>query len=201
MSSDTTSRTSDLVHGTELWRRLLIILLAIAVTVPVLMKSRPRGIESPGAAFSVASSATGYVRIAGDVRHPGIYPITANAMTDSVILLAEPVRKPQRYVPAGSELLPLRNGADLQVVIAHDGSTRIAVSALPTSQRLVLGIPLDINVMNKADFDRVPGIGPALARRIVAYRQMNGGFMAVQDLLFIEGIGQKKYLHLVKFFK
>ncbi|GCF85900.1 hypothetical protein GSbR_25000 [Geobacter sp. SVR] len=76
----------------------------------------------------------------------------------------------------------------------------IAVRPIPASQRMVLGIPLDINRMEIRDFDKLPGIGPALAQRIVLYRQWNGGLMTVDDLLKVEGIGERKYSVLKKFF-
>jgi competence protein ComEA len=63
-----------------------------------------------------------------------------------------------------------------------------------------MGIPLDINAMNEVYLDKVPGIGPALARRIVHYRQNYGGRMRVQDLLLVEGVGEKKYYSLRKYF-
>ena len=191
----------DLNHYSEFWRRLVIVLLAVGVAIPVVVKSRPRGISSPGAAFSSMSSATGYGRISGDVRHPGIYPVTANTVTGAVILMAVPVRSPQRYLPTGCDAFRFGNGADLWVRIDPDGTTRCSLGVLPTAQRLVLGIPLDINSMDEADFVRVPGIGSVLAGRIVAYRQNNGGLMATHELLAIEGIGEKKYSHLLKFFK
>jgi competence protein ComEA len=182
------------------WQRVIIVLLAVAVTAPVIMKSRPSGVNSPLAAFLVETSAQGHVRISGDVRHPGIYPLTANLMTVSAIGLAEPLKVPTAYLPTESQTWRLRNGADMRIELRPDGTAMITSGSLPTAQRLVLGIPLDINAMNETDFDRVPGIGPVLAKRIVIYRQKHGGSMAVQELLFIEGIGQKKYLRLHKFF-
>jgi competence protein ComEA len=55
--------------------------------------------------------------------------------------------------------------------------------------------------LNEADFDRLPGVGPALAKRIVEYRQNNGGILRVEDLLAIEGIGEKKYQQLHGYFQ
>ena len=49
--------------------------------------------------------------------------------------------------------------------------------------------PLDLNSATAAELDRLPGIGPELARRIVAYREVHGPFAAVEDLLRVEGIG------------
>ena len=193
-------RTPNIEHRTEVWRGLIIVLLAVAVTIPVIIKSRPSSFKPAPAAFSVLSSPMGYVSVRGDVRHPGIYPITANAMAEGVILLAEPRKVPTGFVPVGSETLRLKNGTDIQVAIEPDGMTRISFGSLPTAQRLVLHIPLDINEMNEADLDRIPGIGPMLARRIVEYRHKNGGKMKAQELNSIEGIGEKKYESLKKIF-
>jgi competence protein ComEA len=71
---------------------------------------------------------------------------------------------------------------------------------MPVPERMVLGIPLDISVMSEADFDRLPGIGPALARRIVEYRQNNGGILRVEDLAAVQGIGEKKFNKLRAYF-
>jgi competence protein ComEA len=71
---------------------------------------------------------------------------------------------------------------------------------MPAAERLVMGIPLDINAMTETDLENVPGIGPALARRITIFRQNNGGRMSVQDLLFVEGIGEMKFETLRRYF-
>lgn len=52
--------------------------------------------------------------------------------------------------------------------------------------------PLDINRATAAQLEALPGIGPALAGRIAAYREENGGFRSVEELLNVEGIGPKK---------
>jgi competence ComEA-like helix-hairpin-helix protein len=52
---------------------------------------------------------------------------------------------------------------------------------------------LDINRATAADFEKLPGIGPELARRIVAYRKEHGPFRRVEDLLVIRGMGEKKW--------
>jgi len=121
-------------------------------------------------------------------------------MAGGAILLAEPLKTPSVYVPAGSESLMPGNGAEIRIALDPDGMTRINFGSLPTAQRLVLGISLDITAMDEADFDRIPGIGPVLARRIVEYRHNNGGKLKVQELNSIEGIGKKKFEGLKKYF-
>jgi comEA protein len=54
-------------------------------------------------------------------------------------------------------------------------------------------IVLDINRASSADFEKLPGLGPELARRIVTYRRKHGPFRRVEDLLAVRGIGEKKW--------
>ena len=60
-------------------------------------------------------------------------------------------------------------------------------SAAPTD-----GFPIDINTATAEDFSMLPGIGETLANRIVSYREDNGPFQTLADLLNVEGIGEKK---------
>jgi len=52
---------------------------------------------------------------------------------------------------------------------------------------------LDINGASAEDFQKLPGIGPKLAQRIVAYRRKHGPFRRVEDLMAIKGVGLKKW--------
>jgi len=179
--------------------RYVVLILAIAVTLPVIAKSRPSAMPAQRAVFCDLS-ADRLVAVSGEVRHPGIYRFTANALTDSVIKMAEPLGAGKIHIPKEIERLPLRNGSDIHVVRNLDGTDAVTVGAIPAAQRIVLGIPLDINAMTRADFEQVPGIGPVLSGRIVEYRQSNGGMMRPKDLLAIEGIGKVTYYRLGKFF-
>lgn len=54
-------------------------------------------------------------------------------------------------------------------------------------------VVFDINQASAEDFAKLPGIGPELARRIVAYREKHGPFRRVEDLMAIRGIGTRKW--------
>ena len=52
-------------------------------------------------------------------------------------------------------------------------------------------LPVNINTAAAEELDVLPGIGPALAGRIIAYREEHGPFTVVEDLLEVSGIGEK----------
>ncbi len=49
--------------------------------------------------------------------------------------------------------------------------------------------PIDVNVATAADLERLPRVGPALAERVVAYRNKHGAFAGPDDLRHVRGIG------------
>lgn len=55
---------------------------------------------------------------------------------------------------------------------------------------------LDINQATKAQFMELPGIGETLAERIIAYRTQNGNFSSTDELMYVDGIGEKKLLQI-----
>ncbi len=68
-----------------------------------------------------------------------------------------------------------------------DGGYR--VTAMPGAQLLTLGLTIDLNRATAQDLDAIPGIGPALAKRIVDYRNAHGPFKKIEDLIEVSGIG------------
>ena len=56
----------------------------------------------------------------------------------------------------------------------------------------VLAATLNINSATKEQLQTLPGIGPAIAERIVLYREQFGPFKSPDDLLKVKGIGAKK---------
>ena len=61
-----------------------------------------------------------------------------------------------------------------------EGGYRVA--AMSGAQLVTLGLPLDLNRATAQDLDALPGLGPALAQRIVDYRQAHGPFKQIEDL-------------------
>ena len=81
------------------------------------------------------------------------------------------------------------------VMLALFPSSWVADEAAPPGKKLnqAPAVVLDINQASAADFATLPGIGPKLAGRIVAYREKHGPFRRVEDLLVLRGLGPKKW--------
>lgn len=58
-------------------------------------------------------------------------------------------------------------------------------------------LPLNINTATASELDQLPGIGPALAQRIVDYRTIHGSFQAVEELVKVNGIGESRLMDLL----
>lgn len=52
---------------------------------------------------------------------------------------------------------------------------------------------ININIADATQLQALPGIGPAIAERIIQYRQTHGPFKNTEDIKNVQGIGDKKY--------
>ena len=55
---------------------------------------------------------------------------------------------------------------------------------------------LDLNSATVAQLETLPGVGRRTAERIVEHRQKNGGFKKIEELMNVQGIGEKSFLRL-----
>ncbi|WP_425571859.1 helix-hairpin-helix domain-containing protein [Nocardioides dubius] len=150
--------------------------LATAVTAPL-------GPSPPVA----AGEAEVVIDVAGKVRRPGIVVLPPGS----------------RVVDALAEAGGARRGVDLsslnlarvlvdgeQIVVGARPPPGVAASAAPQGSGEV-GVLVNLNTAGLAELDDLPGVGPVTAQAIVAWREANGGFRAVDQLLEVDGIGEK----------
>ena len=89
----------------------------------------------------------------------------------------------------------------LLMLHAHDRSamagTGVEVDAdVPQDIFLPDVTPLDLNAATAEELTELPGIGEELSRRILEYREENGGFRSVEELMEVSGIGEGKFAAL-----
>lgn len=130
------------------------------------------------------------VHVTGAVAHPGI------------VELAPGARVAQAIEAAGGSLeganadginlaASVEDGDQMRVPWLAPAAGDVAAEATPGAPETP-GALVGLNAATLAELDRLPGIGPSLAREILAYREAHGAFASVDDLLLVPGIGPAK---------
>jgi comEA protein len=65
-----------------------------------------------------------------------------------------------------------------------------------TAATATAAAPVNLNTATAEQLATIPGVGPKMAERIVDYRQKNGGFKKVEDLMNVSGVGEKSFLKM-----
>lgn len=61
------------------------------------------------------------------------------------------------------------------------------------SRKALLTGKININSAGQSDLEKLPNIGPVMAKKIINFRNSSGGFRQVEDLMKVKGIGNKKF--------
>ena len=86
----------------------------------------------------------------------------------------------------------------LAFVLAVLTSTGAAFAAAAGAKAAPAG-KLNVNTATAQQFATLPGVGEKLATRIVDYRQKSGGFKSVQEIMNVQGIGEKNFAKLQQY--
>ena len=163
----------------------MLVLVAIGCAV-FFSAIAPRGSSSVVQPSAVAApAATGiFVHILGAVEVPGLYEL----------------REGDRAVDAVAAAGGFTDDADQsQLNLARfvtDGEQIVVpvVGEVPAAQPGVdAGGKVNLNTADESELETLPRIGPAMAQRIIAWRDENGRFTAVEDLLSVTGVGEKTF--------
>jgi len=152
-------------------------------------------LTSSGATSSgVASSptATIVVDVEGHVRHPGLVSLPVDSRVADA--LAEAGGLTRRIAPGSLNLAQKVTDGQLIVVSSTQSQTGQLTSA--SGETSAGGGLINLNTGSETDLDALPGVGPVMAGRIIAWRTENGGFKSVADLQQVPGIGPKVFANL-----
>jgi competence protein ComEA len=172
---------------------VVLVLGAFAVTILIGILRGAGGSAEEIPAPEVSASGTApplavgsvYVHVAGAVSRPGLYSVAAGSRVADALAAAG-------GIAADGDA----SAVNLARVVS-DGE-QIVVPVIGAAPPAGAGPPgtapdgrIDLNTADQAALETLPRIGPALAARILEWREANGRFQSVEDLLAVPGIGEK----------
>jgi competence protein ComEA len=178
-------------------RRLVIALLVLVGLVAFVLDTTSRQASTVNVSATASPSAlevrkpSFFVHIVGQVRYPGIYSLEVGSrLIDAVVASGGFLAKADQS--SVNLARPLSDGEQIFVLANGQSST-------PLGQAEVSGSGLiSVNRATQSQLEELPGVGPALAGRIIDWRSANGGFKKLEDLKNVGGIGDKLFSGFAK---
>lgn len=127
------------------------------------------------------------VDVRGEVIHPGTYRVKENSRICEVI-----------YAAGGITENASVDDMDTDAIVT-DGFTIVVPS---NGQPANYGTPVvNINTADEEILLLIPGVGDSLASKIVEYREKNGNFVKIEDLMLVKGVGKKNFEKMKDYIK
>lgn len=151
------------------------------------------------------------VYVTGAVEKPGLVNLAPDARVDDALKQVSPLSEadldsmnPAEKLKDGQKvivpykILPVSSESMVDGNLVNTGAVGSAPN--PNSKYLVTPAPavpgsgkININTAGAVELDKLPGVGPVLAERIIQYRTEHGPFARTEDLENVSGIGAKTY--------
>jgi len=144
-----------------------LALAAVTIAAGIIIYVRYPRSQPLELSYPPAAEVRGEICIGGGVPNPGCYPVYAGDSLDDIILAAGGATD-------NADLARIR----LYIPVAGETASPQKIDLNRAEERLLLSLP---------------GIGEARARAIIDYREQNGGFRYIEELLKINDIGPQTY--------
>lgn len=162
-----------------------------------------RGRLTPTVAISQVNPMVKF-EIAGEVLKPGVYQLPRGSRIDEAMMVAGgmALHADREWVEKNiNRAAMIGDGAKIYIpkrnMIYDLGNTNKTKDKKVENTEEVMGVVdsglININTAGVDDLDKLSGVGPAIAKKIIDYREKNGGFRDINEIKLVSGIGDKMY--------
>lgn len=137
------------------------------------------------------------VYVSGEVNAPGVITLKENSR------IADAITACGDFTPSADKdsinlAQKLEDGMQIKVLALHlqNDVQNTAQENAPSKSKTINQSGTDkvnINTADEAELDTLPGIGSAMAKRIIEYRNSNGNFKSIEEIKNVKGIGEAKF--------
>ncbi|MBC7329167.1 helix-hairpin-helix domain-containing protein [bacterium] len=175
-------------------RKALLIILFLGIIGTILTAWRTSRTNPPQVKYVT-------VQVEGAVTNPGIYRLPIGSRVEDALQIAGGLRM-DADISKLNLVAKLKDGQRINVPSRLTYPPQnYAPQSYPQQQQMNWQYPyyqqiplgkIDVNTATKEELASLPGIGPALAERIIQYRLSVGRFYSIDELLNVPGVGEKK---------
>lgn len=171
---------------------ILVTLIGAIVAVYAFYQAVDERSAPPIVIEDVVSELPIAVDVRGAVSSPGVYELPAGARMQDVIRASGGLA-PEADLSTVNLARRLRDGEVIFILTTEDAITAPDVPGAESASApdADASPPVNINTASIAELDVLPGIGEVTARRIIEFREVNGPYRSIDDLVHIEGISSR----------
>ena len=181
------------MYKKQLFVLIIILLAAIGGTYYGLYSEEQSAVlESSPPAENALPVKEITIYVTGAVNKPGLVKVAEGARAADAINACGgllPIADSEKINLAQN----LKDGQQLKVPEKERSNSNVDKSKADMSKNGGSGELVNINTADEKALDTLPGIGPAMAKRIIEYRETEGLFQSIEDIKKIRGIGDAKF--------
>ena len=172
------------INFTSAQRKALAIVGITSVALSAFLIFKPHTAEAIAPTVpTIVTPPMLVIDVQGEVKTPGVYELPINSRVNDAIKSAGGANK-SADLSYLNQARMLKDGEQIYI------EKKVYTSAVTSrkSSTTFNGI-LNINRATAKELDKLPGIGPVIAGRIIEFRKINGAFQSIDDLRKVQGIG------------
>jgi len=174
-----------------------LIFLAVGIGMEYRMKVAPKTeveiIKNEGRVMDEGKGKI-LVDVGGAVEKPGVYELETGVRIKDALVMAGGLSAMADREWVEKNLNQAGEVWDgMKIYVPELGRVLGSSNKVTSDNQTVSNIMINLNTASQGELEELPGIGPAMAGRIIEYREVNSGFRHVEEVKLVKGIGDKLF--------